>query len=621
MSKLRIPKPVRKIAYFGFTVFLCLVFLGTQQALAWTKEQIDLFKENITRFDSTSCSPAAGAAAPDNSEAAVSKIYMVGDSVMVGAYFLNDTPLKKDIAANGWTAQVDANGGRGMEYAGSDPRGGLPGATKSGLDAIKADMDAIKASDTVVIELGTNESNVDLSEQKSADIFKGQVIKAIDEVQSINKSANIYWVNISADVTEPYTPYVKAYNDVISSVADDKKINVIDTTKAGISLDSGGIHPDTAGYKKLSHVITSALGTTKTAQDASALSGGGCCPQGGGASVGGALVGKDNEEKTWNYFKAKGLSDEQTAGIMGNIQQESGFDPQVREIGGRSQDPNTSGGKGWGIIQWTPGSKVIGQAKEAGITEPIYLLKTQLDLVWEHMHNHPVVTQPFDLNYFKTLKSANEANAYFGEKIEGFEIAGARQEYTTELLSKYAGQGGDAATAPTDGGGGGGGCAAVDGSVSPDCTGAVGSVKILCEAKKYDVVSYVWGGGHAGGAAYHKACKTINTGEPCGLDCSGLVSVAVYDAFGAISPVAWDTNSLRADTKNWQAISQDKVQPGDVMEPDAGHVEIVDHISGGTVHTFGAHSSSYPQERQVGPSSYSTSDSLLYFRYIGKGSS
>ena len=40
-----------------------------------------------------------------------------------------------------------------------------------------------------------------------------------------------------------------------------------------------------------------------------------------------ALVGANNEEKIWNYFKCKGLSNAGIAGLMGNLYAESGFRP------------------------------------------------------------------------------------------------------------------------------------------------------------------------------------------------------------------------------------------------------------------------------------------------------
>lgn len=40
-----------------------------------------------------------------------------------------------------------------------------------------------------------------------------------------------------------------------------------------------------------------------------------------------ALIGSSNQEKIWNYFKAKGLSEIGIAGLMGNLQAESGLNP------------------------------------------------------------------------------------------------------------------------------------------------------------------------------------------------------------------------------------------------------------------------------------------------------
>ena len=40
-----------------------------------------------------------------------------------------------------------------------------------------------------------------------------------------------------------------------------------------------------------------------------------------------ALIGKNNEEKIWNYCKAQGMTDAGTAGLMGNLYAESGLRP------------------------------------------------------------------------------------------------------------------------------------------------------------------------------------------------------------------------------------------------------------------------------------------------------
>jgi len=63
------------------------------------------------------------------------------------------------------------------------------------------------------------------------------------------------------------------------------------------------------------------------------------------------LSGKDNREKIWNYLKIKGLTSEQAAGVLGNIQSESGgtFSPTVFERGYEEKFDLA----GYGIVQWT----------------------------------------------------------------------------------------------------------------------------------------------------------------------------------------------------------------------------------------------------------------------------
>ncbi|OGL35966.1 hypothetical protein A3F65_02595 [Candidatus Saccharibacteria bacterium RIFCSPHIGHO2_12_FULL_47_16b] len=154
------------------------------------------------------------------------------------------------------------------------------------------------------------------------------------------------------------------------------------------------------------------------------------------------LIGSENAEKIFNFFISKGLSREQAAGAFGNIMRESGGDPEnIQQPAGRTKDPSglTEKTQGWGIIQWTPGSKIIGLAEKAGITTPIYELSTQLELVWEHMGNNPVVTKEFDLAYYKTLTDVVEAVKYFEDKIEGAGVKALdeRVKFAKSALTKY----------------------------------------------------------------------------------------------------------------------------------------------------------------------------------------
>src|SRR5688572_22007601 len=44
-----------------------------------------------------------------------------------------------------------------------------------------------------------------------------------------------------------------------------------------------------------------------------------------------ALAGKDNRQKIYNFLTGKGLNAQQAAGVLGNIQRESGYSPTRHE--------------------------------------------------------------------------------------------------------------------------------------------------------------------------------------------------------------------------------------------------------------------------------------------------
>ena len=75
-------------------------------------------------------------------------------------------------------------------------------------------------------------------------------------------------------------------------------------------------------------------------------------------SVSGESIGQDSEAVTENtndkiafdFFLAKGLTPVQSAGIIGNLDQESGMDPTIWQYGG---------GPGRGIAQWSAGGRWV----------------------------------------------------------------------------------------------------------------------------------------------------------------------------------------------------------------------------------------------------------------------
>jgi hypothetical protein len=97
--------------------------------------------------------------------------------------------------------------------------------------------------------------------------------------------------------------------------------------------------------------------------------------------------------------------------------------------------------------------------------------------------------------------------------------------------------------------------------------------------------------------------------------------MAIYDLFKV--ELRENTSSERADIgKYWKKLANfSDMKPGDIIQPNPGHVEIVDKVQGNVVHTFGAHSSHYPQPDQVSEHGSGTAkgSGQLYLRYIGPG--
>jgi N-acetylmuramoyl-L-alanine amidase len=93
----------------------------------------------------------------------------------------------------------------------------------------------------------------------------------------------------------------------------------------------------------------------------------------GSVNVGSFKDTEKNAAIAWNYFLSKGLSGEQAAGILGNLQAESGIIPDKEEY---------STGIGYGIAQWSFGRRdnLENYARQKG--QPVGSLQLQLDFLW-----------------------------------------------------------------------------------------------------------------------------------------------------------------------------------------------------------------------------------------------
>ncbi|MGA4509019.1 phage tail tip lysozyme [Propionibacteriaceae bacterium G1746] len=92
-----------------------------------------------------------------------------------------------------------------------------------------------------------------------------------------------------------------------------------------------------------------------------------------------SAMAADNNLTAWNFFRGKGFTAAQTAGLIGNFIVESGADPinpAAKQYGG---------GPGRGIAQWE-GSRLTAlynYATQRGL--PWYNLQLQLDFVWKEL--------------------------------------------------------------------------------------------------------------------------------------------------------------------------------------------------------------------------------------------
>ena len=88
-----------------------------------------------------------------------------------------------------------------------------------------------------------------------------------------------------------------------------------------------------------------------------------------------------DETAVWRALLGSGFDAVHAAAAMGNMKDESGFDPQIIQGGGHSTRPAAAGGGGYGLVQWTPGRKLsdyIGSATPT-VQNEVTALKAQLD--------------------------------------------------------------------------------------------------------------------------------------------------------------------------------------------------------------------------------------------------
>jgi hypothetical protein len=117
-----------------------------------------------------------------------------------------------------------------------------------------------------------------------------------------------------------------------------------------------------------------------------------------------------NDVTACNYFVGKGLTNFQAAGIVGNLDQESGVDPNAVQYGG---------GPGRGIAQWSVGGRWDTSANDNAVSyasqtgQSVWSLQLQLDFIWYELTNIG-----YGYGALKATTNVTDATTVFQDQFE-----------------------------------------------------------------------------------------------------------------------------------------------------------------------------------------------------------
>lgn len=147
-----------------------------------------------------------------------------------------------------------------------------------------------------------------------------------------------------------------------------------------------------------------------------------------------------NDKAAFDFFIAKGLTNFQAAGIVGNLDQESGVDPASVQYGG---------GPGRGIAQWSVGGRWDTSANDnvrdyaASRGESMTSLNLQLEFIWYELTNIG-----YGYTALKATTNVTDATLAFMDRYEicGTCASAQRIAYANDVLAAYGQSAGYAAT-------------------------------------------------------------------------------------------------------------------------------------------------------------------------------
>lgn len=320
------------------------------------------------------------------------------------------------------------------------PSSGDSPSPASGKSGVLGKMDAAGIGDMVGQD-NKDEANLRREQPKSKD-HRGSPEKAHDYIQG---KTGVNAINVAKKVPEPITQGVARVADaefVVHRQVVKKRRQAIAAVAVSISLIALFIA-----------VIPGGVGAV------SAAAAGVCDVPGASSSPAQNITAPDqqgglsNQEYIWRTLRGNGFSEEATAGIMGNLEQESGMDPLADQYGKGLTD-----GNGYGIAQWTFNDRqqpLVAYANKNGGSYKD--LEIQVGFMIKEMEDGRI-----DIKKMKNMNDVMEATVYFHDEFEGSLdtpefVRNQRGGYSMKWYKKFRGTSGtvDTGTGDSDSGSGG----------------------------------------------------------------------------------------------------------------------------------------------------------------------
>ena len=138
-----------------------------------------------------------------------------------------------------------------------------------------------------------------------------------------------------------------------------------------------------------------------------------------------------NDQTAFDYFVGKGLASFQAAGIVGNLDQESGVDPNAVQ----------AGGPGRGIAQWSVGGRWDTDANDNAVAyaskegQSVDSLQLQLDFIWYEL----TTFSGYGLAALEATTNVTDATVAFETDFEGCGQCdqSTRISYAQAVLNAY----------------------------------------------------------------------------------------------------------------------------------------------------------------------------------------